>query len=307
MKKLLPVFISVFVIVSNMLCAYASENVLRSVEVKNSGADYKIEFTSTEPAPVSKTILSANRILINIKDISLLPNVSTKFNGNMVFDNVIVEPYGNNSANVYIQGDNIAYANIEFKEPSIIEKTEDDIINSFKSLFSIISGSSMKDRGIQFGLLGILLCIILGEIRFIKSKYDELKLERKLMYQDIEATRDFQEYLSGYGRAGLNKPYTTPVYSTNPVVNQNATKPYKLKTPETITLNSLLYNRNKEEKIINRIVNNTVPVFGSLSNIETTTNPVQKSKIKSTVSHLEKFTEKIKSTPSLTKRFNRVY
>ena len=59
----------------------------------------------------------------------------------------------------------------------------------------------------------------------------------------LAMTNDFQEYLPGYGRRGLNKPYTTPVYSS--AVNTNVIKPKKLysfKTPETMTLNSLLYN-----------------------------------------------------------------
>lgn len=304
--------------ITNTLCVSASENILRSVGVAKNNNSYVIEITSAAPAKMNKTILSANRIILNLKDISLSTNASAKFGKDTPIDNVVLEPHGNNGVNIFIQGDNIAYSTIEFKEPTAVETAEDTVKSSFSSLFGVISGSSLKNRALQFGILLFFLFIIIGEIRFIKSKYDELKSEKSVMLRDLAMTNDFQEYLPGYGRRGLNKPYTTPVYSS--AVNTNVIKPKKLysfKTPETMTLNSLLYNRNREERIISRIVNN-IPEFGELAvsgrneKVANTTSPIEKSRLKNHIAHLEKLTEKYKRNSiqqdiNLQKRLDRIY
>lgn len=317
MKRVLPILISVFVIMTNMLCVNASENVLRGVSVSKSKEGYKIELTSTAPARMTRTILSANRIILNLKDISISSNASAKFNDNSAIDNIIMEPFGNNGVNVFIQGDNVAYSNVEFKEPTAVETAEDTVKSSFTSLFTILSGNSLKNRTLQFGILFFFLMVIVGELRFIKSKYDELQLEKSRMLRDIELTSDFKSYMPGYGRQGLKKPYTTPVYTG--IVNTNIPRAKELmhfKTPETATLNSLLYNKNREDRIINRIVND-IPTFGTLSGMvkpenNTTTSPIERSSLNKHVAHLEALTEKYKQTATTEdnrphKRLNRVY
>ena len=154
----------------NVLSADASGNVLRGVDVKRGADSYTVELTSYEPARVNKTIVSSNRILINLKNINVSSNISTKFNGTAVIDNVMVEPCGVNSVNVMVQGDNIAYSNIVFKKPTMLETTEDTLKDSFSSLFSLLTGTSKTDKKIQYGTLLIFLLILAGEIRFIKSK-----------------------------------------------------------------------------------------------------------------------------------------
>lgn len=326
MKKILPIFISVFLMIMNVLSANASENVLKGVDVKRGGEAYTIELTSTAPAMMTKTVVSANRIIINLKDIGVSSNVSTKFNGNSVIDNVIVEQSGRNSANIMIQGDNIAFSNIVFKEPNVIESAQDTVKDSFSSLFSVLSGSS-GNKTVQFGILGIFLIVLFAEIRFIKSKYDEFDLEKKKMLSDIEKTNDFQDYLPGYGSAGLKKPYTTPVYNKAKLVNAVSakTKLKKFNTPETVTLNSLLRHTNNEHTLINRIVNNK-PVFGTLSNInindniptnlkisDTISNPIQKAKMNANLSRLEEMTALYKDATKqdvekeFRSRLNRIY
>lgn len=330
MKKLLPIFISVLIITVNVLVADASENLLRGVDVKKGANSYTVELTSTAPAKITKTIVSNNRILINLKNIGVSSNLSTKFGGNAVIDNVMVEPCGADSVNVMVQADDVAYSDIVFKEPTAFQNAEDTVKGSFSSLFSVLSGTSTKDRGIQFGILAIFLMILVGEVRFIKSKYDELNQEKAELLRNIEATKDFDEYLPNYGNTGLKKPYTTPLYGTNSTVgvNTNAIRRNGIKrlvTPETTTLNSLLYNRNQENKIIDRIINHK-PVFGALSNINvnelkekfetqrTVSNPLEKTKLKANVQHLEALTALYKErvhtdepVKELHSRLNRIY
>lgn len=320
MKKFLPVFISVFVIMMNVLSAHASGNILRGVDVKRGTDSYTIELTSSAPAKISKTIVSSNRILINLQNVNVSSNLSTRFNGSSVIDNVMVEPCGMNNVNVMVQGDNIAYSNIVFKEPSLIENTEDTIKDSFTSLFSILTGSSKTDKTVQYGTLLIFLCILFAEIRFIKSKYDELKSEKQQIIKDIERTKNFSDYLPGYGTAGIKKPYTTPVYGTAPsTVSTNKSVLRPLRTSESLTLNSLLSNRNTEKTLINKIVNNP-PVFGSLSineNIpagQSVSNPLERARLNKNIKYLEEMTRRYKSTATVNDfqnehrtRLNRIY
>lgn len=326
-KKLLPIFISVFLVNFNMLCVNASENVLRGVDVIRGTNSYKIEVTSTSPADMTKTIVSANRIIVNLKNIDISKNITTKFNGNAVIDNVMVEPCGLNNVNIMIQGDNIAYSNVEFKAPTKLETTEDTIKASFTSLYNMLSGSSKTDRTFQFGILGIFLLVLFGEIKFIKSKYDELQKEKQEMIRNINATSDFKDYLPGYGRAGIKKPYTTPVYGNS--VNTTTVRPVRkpaFKMPETLTLNKILNNTSNEKTIINQILN-PKPVFGTLSNIsindnvppKTTiankiSNPLEKSRMKANIKYLEEMTNMYKNKSSLEKqeqimrsRLNKIY
>ncbi|MCR5265056.1 MAG: hypothetical protein K6E29_00505 [Cyanobacteria bacterium RUI128] len=326
MKKILPIFISVFLMIMNVLSANASENILRGVDVKRSGNNYTVEITSVAPARMNKNILSANRIIINLKDIGISSNLTTKFDGNSVIDNIIVEPYGRHGANIMIQGDRIAFSDVVFKEPSVLETTQDTIKDSFCSVFGVLSGSS-GDKTVQFGILGIFLIVLIAEIRFIKSKYDEFNLEKQQLLSDIEKTKDFQDYLPGYGTTGLKKPYTTPVYGKAKAVNTVTakTKPAKFTTPETLTLNSLLKNTNSEHTLINRIVNNK-PVFGTLSNInigdnipanikisDTISNPISKAKLKANINHLEEMTRLYNNSTKqeieneFRSRLNRIY
>ncbi|MCM1264829.1 MAG: hypothetical protein NC200_01400 [Candidatus Gastranaerophilales bacterium] len=301
MKKWLPIFISVVIITINVLAADASENVLRGVNVKSTPNAYTIELTSTNPARMTKNIVSTNRIIINLKDVKISSNLSTRFDGNAVVDNIIVEPNGLGNANILIQGDNIAYSNVEFKAPSTVETVEDSVTTSFASLFSLLTGSKGTNRAIQFATLLIFGVILIGEIKFIKSKYDELNEEKRLMQKDIDYTVDFKEYTSGYGNAGIKKPYTTPVYgSARKTSNIRANYLQRMRTSETATLNMLMHSENQENQIIDKIVNNK-PVFGSLSNISIkdalkpdstimsmpVSNPMDNAKLKDSMRHLE--------------------
>ena len=327
MKKLLPILVSVLMIIINVLPANAYNNVLRGVNVKKGENSYTVELTSIAPAKTTKTIVSANRILINVKDIAISTNLTTKFNGNAVIDNVMVEPCGANSVNILVQGDNVAYSDVIFKELSAVESVEDTVKSSFSSLFSIMSGSSSTHRGIQFGILGFFLLVLIGEVNFISSKYKEFQTEKEQMFKDIERTKDFKDYLPTYGKAGIKKPYTTPIFGNGvntSIVVRNHMK--NMRTPETLTLNTLLRTENYEDKIIDRIVNNN-PTYGAVSSMTIdenvppvkdnrvpVSNPLERARLKSNLRHLEQLTASYKSikkaedmTLNLRSRLNKVY
>jgi hypothetical protein len=91
MKKVLQIFFSVIVIFLNVLTANASENLLSNINIKRGENSYTIELTTTETAKVSKTIISSDRILVNLNNVKALNNVTTKYDSNAVIDNVIVD------------------------------------------------------------------------------------------------------------------------------------------------------------------------------------------------------------------------
>lgn len=329
MRKFLPIFISVIVVVFNVLTACGAENSLRGVDVKKNGESYNIVLTTKCPAKMSKTVISPNRVLITLKNIGISENISTKFNENAFVDSIMVEPCGSENASIMIQGDNIAYSDVQFKEPSSIENAEDSIKSSFNSAFNILSGSSATDRAVQVGVLLIFLMILLSEIRFIRTKYYELRKEREAMAKDIKQTANFQANLPGYGKAGLKKPYTTPVYGTaEQTANLRAKYLKHIKTPETITLNSLLHNGHREKRMIDKIVNKR-PQLESMSNInindilvnkkETSnsldmmSNPIDTARLNANLKRLEELTQSYKNKakkikePVLRKSFNKIY
>lgn len=321
MKKVLPILISVIVLITSVISVSASENVLSGVNIKNGQNSYTIELTANAPAKVTKTIISSNRILVNLDNIKVSNKLNTKYNA--LIDNVIVEQQGENSASIMLQGDNIAYSDVTFKQPTSIQQIETDVVDSISAL-SVNLSDFNQNKTIPALLLLVLGGILVAEIRFIKSKYNELNFEKSLMEKDMERTSEFKEHLMGYGNQGLKKPYTTPIY-TNPkntsLIRANYLERLQnLKTPETVTLNSLLSDKNEETKIINKIVDNK-PSFGSLSNLtlerkmtdsDRMTNPLGKSEMKSHLQHLETLSKLYRQSAktdeqSITKRLNSLY
>ena len=75
MRKFLPFIISVFVIMFNNVSVFAADNTLRGVDVVKKDNSYTIELTSRAPIQYTKTIVSANRVLINLKDVGISKNI----------------------------------------------------------------------------------------------------------------------------------------------------------------------------------------------------------------------------------------
>ena len=252
-KKLLLIILSVFIIETNMLCANASENILKGVNVKKGLNCYNIELITDAPGNAAKNIISNNRIILNLENTTAAGNIKTKFEGYNDINNIIIESSDKNKTSIMIQGENIAYSDIQFKK-----------MDTTSAILEKIKTSSNKSKNIKYGIIVLLIGFIIGELRFIKTKYDELKNEKKAILKNIEETNDFKDYLPGYSKTGTKKLYTTPVYKTNfksvitPPERQN-------RIAGNITLNKLI---NCSTGIIynNKIMNNT-PSFGSLSKL----------------------------------------
>jgi len=344
MKKVLPLLISVITLFFNILSVEAAENTLSGVDIKNGANSYTIELTTTEPAKMTKTIISSNRVLVTLDNVKASNNISTKYGKNAVIDNVIVEPQGN-GVSIMLQGDNIAYSDVSFKAPTSMKQIQDNVVDSVSAL-ATLGNTASQNKTIPCVFLVILAGVLIYEIKFIKSKYSELNVEKSLLEKDMERTAEFKDYMMGYGNQGIEKPYTTPIY-TNPtntsMIRANYLQRLKtLKTPETVTLNSLLSNNNQETNIINQVVKHNKPVFGSLSNLtietkelqemaermqtretlgtetrevapstQTVSNPVSPAKMKSQLAQLEALSKLYRQTSdapeTLERRLNNLY
>ena len=253
LKKLLLILLSVFIIETNMLCANASENILKEVNVKKGLNCYNIELITNAPANAAKNIISNNRIILNLENTTAAGNIKTKFEGYNDINNIIIESSDKNKTSIMIQGENIAYSNIQFKK-----------MNTTSAILEKIKTSSNKSKNVKYGIIILLIGFIIGELRFIKTKYDELKNEKKAILKNIEETKDFKNYLPGYSKTGTKKLYTTPAYKTN--FKSVITPPEKQnRMAGNITLNKLI-NCSSEIVNNNRIMNNT-PSFGTLSKL----------------------------------------
>ena len=302
MKKVLPLLISIIALVFNILSVEASENTLSGVDIKSGANSYTIELTTNEPAKMTKTIISSNRVLVTLNNVKASNNISTKYGKNAVIDNVIVEPQGNN-VSIMLQGDNIAYSDVSFKAPTSMKQIQDNVVDSVSAL-TTLGNTAGQNKTIPCIFLVILAGVLVYEIKFIKSKYSELNVEKSLLEKDMERTAEFKDFMQGYGNQGITKPNTTPIYTnpTNPtLVRANYLQRLKtLKTPETVTLNSLLSNNNQETNIINQVVKHNKPVFGSLSNLTIETKELQemveKMQTRETLETLETETREV--TPS---------
>jgi hypothetical protein len=309
-------------LITNVISANAGENVLSGIEVSNGNNSYNIELTTNEPVKINKTIISTNRIILNLDNIKTINDITPKYGANTILDNVIIDTIGKNKVSIMLQGDNIVYSDIKFKSPSSVKQIENSVIDSVTNVGSSLVSYS-NNRTMPFVFLILLGGILLSEIKFIKNKYKELDKEKSIIEKDIERTSEFKEFLNGYGNQGIKKPYSTPIY-TNPkdtsLIRANYLKRlHTLQTPETVTLNSLLNSNNQETKIINKIINNQ-PIFGSLSNIvierkntetNTTTNPLSKATINSKVQHLETlsklYKDSLENNDTLETRLNQLY
>lgn len=295
MRKILPILISVFVIVLGMLSADASGNILHGVNVKTEPDSYTIELISDNPAHMTKRIVSANRVIVNLKDIEISDNLSTRFDGCSVTDSIMVDSGSRGEVNILVQGKNIAYSNIEFRRSVTPTLSKNSVFSLTTGLMSVFSGEKTVNNAFQYIALFILGIVLLCEIQFIRSKYKELEKEKQSMNKNIAETSGFKDFMPGYGAMGLKKPYTTPIY-TNPLI-------YRLKnfnTSEATTLNML----SKRKPVKNIISNPTgytsfAPVKQKI-NIETdnistsvqnVSDPIENSKLKLSIKQLEQTTK----------------
>lgn len=193
--------------------AFASDNVLQAIQIDGVKDSYNIVLRSDDTAELKKTIQAPNKMTLTLKGIRASKSINTIYNNTADVDSVVVEPTGNDAVKILIQADNVQDANIQFdtlKTPlGVLDKSsksnnnEELILNkpmeSYKpvydetsqeedasgiSLSSLMAGSTATNIKkalkndkitwmITFGLLSI---ILLGGIKLVKGKDNEIKV-----------------------------------------------------------------------------------------------------------------------------------
>lgn len=204
---------------------FASDNVLQAIQVDGVKDSYNIILKSDDVADLKKTVQAPNKMILNLKGIRASKTINTIYNNTSSVDSVVVEPTGEESVKILIQGDNVGNAEIHFdtlKTPlGVLDKTEkkkastDQIVlsgpmNSYKPVyeenfdeenagFSLTGAMSspaakytkkiLKNEKISwmitFGLFAIML---LGGAKAIRGKDSEIKvgLTQSLKEREIE-------------------------------------------------------------------------------------------------------------------------
>lgn len=105
------------------LCAMAfsvtnclASNVLSQIEISPSEENgYKISFGAQKPSEVKKIVSSDNKMIIEMKGLSVSSAYNTIYNNVVDVENVVVEAVSKNSAKVTFEGENIANSQIFFE------------------------------------------------------------------------------------------------------------------------------------------------------------------------------------------------
>lgn len=209
-------------------CAFASDNVLQAIQIDGVKDSYNIILKSDDVAEMKKTVQAPNKMMINLNGIRASKTINTIYNNTSSVDSVVVEPNGDESVKILIQGENVANAQIHFdtlKTPlGVLDKTQatkkssDEIVLSapmqtFKPVYeeseqednsvtlsSILASPSAKHIKnilkneklswmITFGLMTI---FILGSIKSIKGKDNDIKvgLSQSLKQRELELYKE---------------------------------------------------------------------------------------------------------------------
>ena len=109
MKRVLLVLALLF----TSLGAFASENVLQSIEIEPVKDTYNIVLVSDKAVDVKKTIQASNKITLTMKDIRASKTLNTVYNNVSSVDSIMVEPQGN-GLSIFFQADNASAASVSF-------------------------------------------------------------------------------------------------------------------------------------------------------------------------------------------------
>lgn len=223
-KNILLMFVISFCLAGNNV--FASDNVLQAIQVDGVKDSYNIILKSDDVAELKKTVQAPNKMVLNLSGIRASKTINTIYNNTSSVDSVVVEPTGEDSVKISIQGDNVGAAGVHFdtlKTPlGVLDKTQkqekksDELIlngpmESYKPVYNdnndeeetglALAGASvtkcikkiLKNEKISwmitFGLFAVILVI---GLKFIKGKDSDIKvgLTQSLKDREIDLYRN---------------------------------------------------------------------------------------------------------------------
>lgn len=206
---------------------FASDNVLQAIQVNGVNDSYNVILKSDDVAEIQKTVQAPNKMILTLKGIRASKTINTIYNNTSTVDSVVVEPTGDDSIKISLQGQNISNAKVNFdslKTPLGVlgnsnsqnkaggEIVLSDPVNSYRPVYnndneentsfdlSTASGSFvkgfkqvLKDQRTSWALtLGLFLLLLLSGMKLIKGNDNEIKvgLTQSLKEREIELYRN---------------------------------------------------------------------------------------------------------------------
>lgn len=201
---------------------FASDNVLQAVQINGVNDSYNIILKSDDVAEVRKTVQAPNKMILVLKGIRASKTINTIYNNTASIDSVVVEPQGEDSVKILIQGANVGVAKVQFdslktplgvlgnsgaqnkpadaitlsepmnsfrpvyKESTNEDETSFSLADSGSSLIQVakkIMGNEKLSWMVTFGLFAILA---LSGIKLIKGKDNDIKIGLSQSLQERE-------------------------------------------------------------------------------------------------------------------------
>lgn len=142
MKKL---FLTVSIILlTTVTSAMAGDNYLNSVVLEGSeNGSYNILLRSDAVASTKRIVENNNKIVLEIKGLTVSDDLSTIYKNTSSANGIIVENNGNNGVKIHVQGKNIANANIIFDTPASAPIVVPDRVSKKTIGWSIFAGLAL--------------------------------------------------------------------------------------------------------------------------------------------------------------------
>ncbi|MDD3238433.1 MAG: hypothetical protein PHV37_10105 [Candidatus Gastranaerophilales bacterium] len=115
------------------LAAMAADNTISNVEIKNGDNGYQIVLKADKSTDVRKIVESENDISLIVKGLLPSDSIGTTYNNVPDVDNVMIQPEGDDSTRITIQGKNISANTVSFV-PVALAQTTSKKLNTEKSI-----------------------------------------------------------------------------------------------------------------------------------------------------------------------------
>ena len=245
-------------IMFSTVSAFASDNVLQSIEIEPVKDTYNIVLVSDKAVDVKKTVQSSNKITLTMKDIRASQTLNTVYNNVSNIDTVMVEPQGN-GISIFFQADNAANATVSFdaliatapvksskniklnnpiesyapiykedlenvKTSSLFDRFKaSSTVSSIKDSVEESTSSDVAGKVISFGLVGLLAFSV---VRLFKRREPEMKIG--LSHSLNQADGNMYNPMNNIPQINPNveRPFTTVNYGLNAYQRENR-NPYE--------------------------------------------------------------------------------
>lgn len=234
--------------------ALASDNVLQAIQIDGVKDSYNVILKSDDVAELKKTVQAPNKIILDLKGIRASKTINTIYNNTSSIDSVVVEPTGDDTVKILIQGVNASTAAIHFdslKTPLGVldnsvpsNKISDEIVlskpvESYQPIYNQsqnneeeVSLASTAARYLKKAVksskagwmlaMGLMSIFLLNGMKLIKGNDNDIRvgLTQSLKDREIELYKERAGASLGGNTSNLNPGMTQETAGVYPNVGQ---------------------------------------------------------------------------------------